>query len=318
VAKYEWLAGSSAPKDRPVFLLAAHFELADGTIEGIPDGRLVKSGWGRRGATQIIGPDRKALPARLYIRWFDLLEKQGYLGLVDVPTAQINTLMDSGLEMPDGKVPVDVLVAGAAPGGDIGLWVRARRVHHLLAMFKAHPVETLVSDMASDPSMSLDGFVEMLLRAGYPTGLQTNGRDPSSENGLWAQHAQRFSLTPLVTGEFEGDLLWMEFANGEVDWFDISGEREVRSSVVADGLALPTSAEFTWSGPTGAKFAGQVKFDISELRDALLKLQSESDGTPIILEFEPAEGTQSVDVYLRAGELFYRTTKTKSRILSVK
>ncbi len=314
VGKYEWLASENAPKDYPVYLLTSYLVLKDGAIEGLPSDRFVDHGWGERGSIQAIGDPFKAPPETLDILWFDLIERQGYGGEVALDSDRIEDLLRGGFRNPDGGKPLraELVLVGTAPGGDLGVWVAGGRVTHLVSMHQLPRADIPLADMSNDPDDTVATFSDRYLEPQFPDD-QPAGRNPPPA-GQWREYAKRVAYRPLVTGEFKGDILWISFLNGETDWFDLTSAREHLSSVTAPDLALPTKASFTWSGPTGRKFVGLVEFDPDEVTAAFKSLSNKTGVRPLIIEFEPVESTLTVDVFLRAGDMFYKFERTRSVI----
>ena len=317
VNKYEWLASENAPKAYPVYLLASYFVLKDGEIEGIPSDRVVNHGWGERGSIQVIGDPFKAPPQLLDIRWYDLIAQQGYGGEIAVDSDAIEDRMRAGLRNEDGGEAhrVEAVLVGMAPGGDLGLWVTGGRVTHLVSMHRLPMIEIPITDMSNDPADTHATFANRYLDLLLPEKAAGADRSPPPA-GQWQAFAERTDYRPIVTGEFKGDLLWITFRNGETDWFDLSGARARPSSVDAKGLALPVKADFTWSGPTGRKFVGLVEFDPAEVEQAFTTLAKRTEARPLVIEFEPVESTLTVDVFLRAGNQFYKFAKTKTVVFA--
>jgi len=310
---YEWYASETAPKQYPAYLLTSFLELKDGAIEGLPSDRVTNGGWGDLGSIQIIGDERKAAPRSLNIRWFDLVAREGYGGKIPLDSDTIEDRLRAGLRNENGGEAhrVEAVLFGMAPRGELAVWVSGGRVTHLVGMHRVPPAEIPLADMSNDPADTVETFADSYLDLLLPEKAAGANRTPPPE-GQWRAYAQRSDYRPLVTGEFEGDLLWMTFLNGETDWFDLTGQRDKPSSVEAPGLALPVKADFTWTGPTGRKFVGIVEFDPVEVQQAFAKLSANTDARPMVIEFEPVESTLKVDVFLRAGTQFYKFERSKS------
>ncbi|MFM6932589.1 MAG: DUF2931 family protein [Novosphingobium sp.] len=310
-----WLATETAPKDYPAYVVNALFVLQGGGVEGIPDDRFTNGGWGSTGALQVIGDNEKAFPTELRAEWFDLASRKGYKGVFPLPAEQLAGMMRQKYEQPDGeKASVDYLRVGFAPGGDVAVWVSARRVNHLVGMYKAAPAQIAVSAMSNDPADTLDQFVDKMLAAALPgERLQAVMAKPVPE-GRWLQLDRRFPWQANVIGQFNGDVLWVDYANGEADWFDLSGKRPVKGSSAADLRTIPDALELSWSGPTGRRFFANVQFDQDEAVRAFGQMAAENPGAPMRLDIEPQDQGRQVGVYLRAGDSFYRFTKAKSGI----
>lgn len=310
-----WLATETAPKDYPAYVVNALFVLQGGAVEGIPDDRFTNGGWGSTGALQLIGSDEKAFPTELRAEWFDLVSRKGYKGAVPLPADLLAGMMRQRYEQPDGeKAEADFLRVGFAPGGDLALWVSARRVNHLVGMYKAQPAQIAVSAMSNDPADTLDQFVDKMLVAALPGEKLQEVRAKPVPEGRWLQLDQRFPWQTNVIGQFNGDVLWVDYANGEADWFDLSGKRQLKGSSVTDQRAVPEALEFYWSGPTGRRFFANVQFDQDEAVRAFGQMAAESRGVPMRLEVEPQDRGRQVGVYLRSGDSFYRFTKARSGI----
>lgn len=310
-----WLATDSAPRDYPAYVVDALFVLEDGTIEGIPDDRLTNTGWGQPGSIQIIGDDEKAVPTQLHVKWFDLVSRKGFSGRIPMQADHMGSVLRQTVPQPNGtKTAVDYLRVGFAPGGDVAVWVSSQRVNHMVGMFKAAPTQISLSEMSKDPALTEDQFIRKMLDAALPAGKAQSIVARTVPEGKWLQLDRRFNWQASVIGQFAGDLLWVEYANGEVDWFDLSGKREIATSASASARAIPDVLEFGWSGPTGRKFRARVEFDQEELIAAFDRLSAHSPDAHLILEAEPQDQGREVGVYLRAGQAFYRFTKVRSGI----
>lgn len=311
----DWLATDSAPKDYPAYVVDAIFALEDGSVEGVPDDRLSNAGWGEPGSVQIIGDDEKAAPRQLNVKWYDLVSRKGYAGAFPLQADRMDSVLRQRFPQPDGnRTAADYLRVGFAPGGDVAVWVSSQRVNHLVGMFKAAPAQIELSEMSHDPALSLDQFVHRMLDAALPDGKAQQIVAAPVPEGLWHHLDKRYTWQVSVIGQFTGDLLWVEYANGEADWFDLSGKREPRTSSMTEVRAIPELLEFGWSGPTGRKFQARVEFDQAEVMAAFERFAAESPGQPIVIEAEPQDQGREVGVYLRSGQKFYRFTKVRSGV----
>lgn len=96
----------------------------------------------------------------------------------------------------------------------------------------------------------------------------------------------------------------------------MSGERERTTSSSASNFALPHKADFTFEGPTGQAFAAEVALDPDEVRAAFERLAQEALGQRILVDFEPADLSMTVEVYLRAGDAFLRLEQVESQVFA--
>lgn len=310
-----WLATESAPRDYPAYVVDALFLLDNGTVEGIPDDRLTNTGWGQPGSIQIIGDDEKGVPTQLHVRWFDLVSRKGFSGKLPIQADYMGSVLRQTMPQPDGnRTAVDYLRVGFAPGGDVAVWVSSQRVNHMIGMFKAAPTQIPLADMSKNPALSEDQFIRKMLDAALPDGKAQEIAARPVPEGKWLALDRRFNWQTAVIGEFAGDVLWVEYANGEVDWFDLSGKREPATSSSTAAKAIPDVMEFGWSGPTGKKFRARIEFDQEEVMAAFVRLSEQSPDTPMVVEAEPQDQGREVGVYLRAGQAFYRFTNVRSGI----
>lgn len=123
--RFEWLAGTSAPKGCPMSLVSGEFHLADGNSLHIsPESRL-NSGWGAHLAVDVVGDELKPVPQELEVLFYSYLEDRFYHGAFPLPRDSITRLFREGYRStrdPSGRTTYKFLVAGVAPGGAVAVW----------------------------------------------------------------------------------------------------------------------------------------------------------------------------------------------------
>jgi|GEM_PF-6035178 len=315
---FDWLATGTAPKSHPVYILTSYFELIDGDLQTIPSDSVLMGKWGEAGSLQLIGADRKPAPKALQIRWFDLRSLKGYGGRLELDSAAMEARMEQGFrdEETDGIYPFKYLVVGVAPGGELALWGSGKSVTHLISMHALPEVPIPLSEMANDPAATYESFAETYFALHHPED-QLLVRDPATAvmpPNHWATLSKRYPYKITVVGEFAGDVLDMNFVNGEREWFDLSSKRKFSTSSLRADLPKPLSGILNWSGPTGVKFYATLRFDQSELAAAFEDLKLKSLTEPAVLELRPDESTLKVLVTLKVGDQVRSLEKVQSGI----
>lgn len=312
---FEWVATNSAPREYPAFVIAGLVSLSDGNIARMPDGRLVNGGWGKVTAVKIIGDDLKAPPVQLDIAWYGFIEDKFYQGQFTLPTAQIVAKFNSGITDPDGnRQNYNRLTVGVAPGGDVSLWVGAERIVHQIAAFRASETTRFsVADMSNTPGQTLPQFQDMMLEGALSSEEREKVHAVAPPIGQWGRWNRRFAWTHRIEGIVGGDLLWITAANGEVDWFDLSGARNPSTSAKG-AMAFPSEIELTWRH-AGRDFVAQAWLDPQETERAFATLADLVGQAQISLVIEAADEANALELLLQADQHIYRFAKARSQIL---
>lgn len=316
VIAFEWLPSESAPRLTPMHLLRGDLELTDGSTSYVPDKRLVSNGWGEIGSTHLVGPARKALPRAVALTWFSLLEDRFYAGRFTLPVDRIATLMDQGAALPPprGRQPYDRIVFGMAPGGHVSVWVSTGEVVTEVARFVAGPAEVPWSEFLDNPDVSRAQYIRENLEAVLkPEGLKHVSSRPDLLT-MWSDAGRRLPWRPQLAGtSAQGAIVWVKGLNGERNWIDLA-DPAAGGIPPQEPLSMPDKLLLNWQAAAGQRLSADIAFDSAEVLAAFKKLSAADRPGAMTLMLEPSPTGDTVDVFLRRGELAYRFKNTKVEV----
>lgn len=310
--KFDWIVSESAPREYPMFVISGLATLADGKVALIPDRRMVNNGWGELGSVQLYDEEFRAVPKKLDLAWYSLIEDAYYKASIDLPEDAIRAAFNTKVVMPGGEqVEFNRVMFGMAPGGDVAIWVGADRVVREIGMYRAATASFELSDMANDPDQTKQQFVGELLAAALKPDELQRVRSRAVPAGRWREYDTRFNWAPQNS---KGDVLWLTTLNGETNWLDLTGKRKPGTS--ANGqLAAPYKIEMTWKTPAGEGRLGEISFDPEETAQAFRAMaQRGGNGGAMQLILDPAETLANVEILLRKGDEVYRFSKAKVEV----
>ena len=316
---FEWLPTESAPTDYLMFIVKGDLFFADGTSLYIPDRRQVHNGWGLRGSTHDVGDTLKPLPTRLQLAWFSFVEDRFYGGRFDLPTNRLQELFSKGTASPDGnqRLPYDRIIIGMAPGGDVSVWVGARRIVKEVATFRAQPAELPWTSVLDNPTVTRAEYIALSLQDALSPEVLKRVQSTPVPVGRWAQFAHRFPWVPRLQPGVVGHDLWIKGLNAEVEWLDLTGTRKDVDAPPPDRGA-PRELSLYWRTARGLNLSADITFDENESMAAFAKLASVRSTDPMTLLLEPADTATTVDVLLQRGKIVYRFEHLTVKIYSVR
>jgi hypothetical protein len=312
---YEWYPTPCTPRDFPVYFSRGRLVLADGTRLYIPDERTLDNGWGALGGTHIVGQNKKPLPVQCELTWYSLLEDKSYQARFDLPIDRLSVLFGRGAASPDGpeRWNFDTLHFGMAPGGDVSVWARARRSVVEVARYRAHPIDIPWTQVIGTADYPKEDYINDTLSAKLaPERLQAIRSAPLPLDRWGSAYAKRYSWSLAFAGFGKGNQVWLRGFNGEAEWVDLSGRKDVDPPPTDRGV--PREVEVYWTAPSGASLNGVVTLNEEEALAAFGKLGNPALPSTMVLVVEPSDTGEVVDLRLERGRFVYRFEKSQAKI----
>ncbi|MFH6991055.1 DUF2931 family protein [Flavobacterium sp. FlaQc-48] len=94
--KFGWLATTGAGEEYPMEIVSGSFIASDSSLQWIPSGEILKSGWGNGNGVWVVGEELKKVPERMEITWFSYAENKFFTELLQ-SSIQENRYQDSFL-----------------------------------------------------------------------------------------------------------------------------------------------------------------------------------------------------------------------------
>jgi hypothetical protein len=251
----------------------------------------------------------------LELSWFSCTEDRFYAGKFGLPMNKILELFRAGTASPEAKerLPFDRIIVGMAPGGDVSVWVGARRIVKEIATFRAQSVDLPWSTVLDNQNITRPQYIELALREALSPEALKRVRAAPVPLGRWSLFAKRFPWTPRVRPGSTGRDLWIHGLNGEVEWVDLSGKRkDVDPPPSARGA--PKELSLYWQDSAGSNLSADITFDEDESMAAFNKLSGGESSEALTLELAPADVATKVDVFLLRGKEHFRFERTQVKI----
>lgn len=273
-ARYPYLVTESAPEGYPIEVVDGWVLDARGeTITYVPSSTRGR-GWGDVGSIHVVGAARKPVPAAVELTWFSYSEDRFYTGTFALPEARLRAAFHRGTPDPDAprrRLPLDGLIVGMAPGGNVSAWTWSRRVVEEVGTYRASPTEVPWVAIGGEASLSRAAYISMVLAEAPKIDDARAHRQPM---GGWDEAARRWEWAPEVKVEGCPEVLWVRMLNGERTWFDLSGSHPDEAPVVAP-RALPLDWTLRWRTPAGDRLQQQITLSTADTRAAVDALSSE-------------------------------------------
>ncbi|HEU0044502.1 DUF2931 family protein [Sphingomonas sp.] len=312
---YDWLPSESAPKEAPIYFVRGDLVLAGGGTTYVPDTRIVSNGWGQIGSTHVVGEDKKPLPTNVSLTWLSLLENRFYAGQFALPLDRLTVLFDRGtpLPAPRQRAAYGRVVFGMAPGGNVSVWATAGEVVTEVATFKASPTEVPFSQVTDNPEVTRESFIRENLEFAIKDDAARSAAAQPERLAAWGDYPRRLAWTAqLAGGSPQGAVLWFSGVNGERDWFDLADPQR-GGEPLPPNLPVPASLRLNWRSAQGM-LSADIALDPVESVAAFKKLAAADRPGAMTLMVEPSPTGDTVDVFLRRGELAYRFKNTKVQV----
>lgn len=310
--RFEWTSTNSAPEAYPVELVRADLILADDTDYYVPDKRVIHHGWGRPGATHIVGEAEKPLPINLKATWFSYVENTFYE--IDTPLPQdiLLELANKGIESPQRgtKHAFDRLVFGFGPEGEGAVWFSAHSNMIDVFRFKGRQAQVEWTDLIDNPDIPRAAFIDMILEEALGQQGAETARVNGYQTGSWPRRQQRWDWTLKVSGASEISLLKFSSLNGEVfHFFD-----DLEPNVPRAPFGAPTEVLLHWAGPGGQRRSATLRFAASETLQAFEELAATGDA--LTLHVELSKNANAVAVTLETPDVIYEFEQLHAEIFS--
>lgn len=135
--KFDWEIGLSAPKyysSSP----SVRFFYNNKIIHSASSNIGIQPGWGETSGGYASGSEPDEVPDSLHVEWLCGTDGYHYEGNFKLPREKMLQLFQNPVTDIDGTVrPYSLIIVGAAPGGNITVWMRAISVLTEIAKFKA-------------------------------------------------------------------------------------------------------------------------------------------------------------------------------------
>ena len=306
--RYEWTATNSAPAAYPVELVRADLELADGGTYYVPDRRVINHGWGKAGATHIVGDALKALPKRLDAVWFSYVENAFYAIKTELPVAAMDAFFKTGIDspLPGENHAFDRIIFGFGPEGEGAVWLSAHTNTVDVFHFKGRKVDFNWRDMVDNPDISRQDFIAIILQE----SLGAAGSAATYAPGAWPRRQQRWKWSVEVNSAAKINLLQVHFFNGEalhvLPDIGFNAKREI--------YAAPHRILLHWTGEGGKKRSGRITFDADETLTAFAKLAATGEALSLIIDI--SENSNALAVELASKSLILSFEKVALEVYS--
>ncbi|MEM1149135.1 MAG: DUF2931 family protein [Pseudomonadota bacterium] len=301
MTKFDWVATNSAPEAYPIHLISAELSLADGEGTYIPDRRVVDHGWGRPGATHIVGDEEKALPTVLSAVWFSYLEDTFYSVEVPLPTDVIASLVADGIDSPQRGTShaYDRFVFGFGPEGEGALWMSAHTNMIDVFRFRGQKADLPWTLVIDNPDIARPDLIRLVLEEALGAEAAQEALRKGFAPGSFARLQQRFDWSLDVSGAKVVSLFKYASLNGEVfHFFD-----DFSPNVERPANGAPREIQLQWTGLAGQGRSATLLFDADEAIGAFEALAAE--GVPMRLHVELSESANAVAVTLEAGDKIF-------------
>jgi len=287
MTQFKWQATESGPRYYPMEIIAGSLKYHDGSGSTyIPDGVVLKHGWGRGVSSHVLGDGKRKdpLPNRLTISFFSYTEDQFYKGDFELPYEKILALFQAGSYSPSkGEwITYDSIIVGVSPGGGVAVWLWG--IEKITEVFfgQAEKTEGNWKRFTNDADESREEFVQSNVEESLKTperieALRKNGVPLA----LWKNYRIRYHWQPLFTGMTLRDprLQSIKYFNGEQDYLDYPLGEEA----AALSRAVPKEIGVYWKNPKGRNQQFDFTFDDEEIMAVFKKLGKHQ--LPITLEF---------------------------------
>ncbi|MFD0864183.1 DUF2931 family protein [Sungkyunkwania multivorans] len=305
--KFEWRPSVSAPKIYPIQIHKGFLYGPDGNAIQIPRGRIVKNGWGKTGASFVIGEDIKPVPNRLEVTWLSLSENQFYAGSFELPAERmVQNFETTFIDQRDKEDAYNSIVIGLAPGGMVSVWMRGPSKSIEVANFKAAVTDIPMEEFNPLGTQNREEYVQNRLNSldeKYQTDLEEKGVDIDKWDAARAQFSWKLNFSPIAGGELATVLA--EGLNGE-HFFVRSDNRILEAN---EDLFVPAYLKISWYDTSKNKYGAKIYLDEEETLKAFWSLSKEAKMLELIIEVDRYHS--NINIYLQGDDA--RTSLQKAR-----
>ncbi|WP_108868969.1 DUF2931 family protein [Aquimarina aquimarini] len=269
--KYEWRPSACAPKFSPVQIHKGSFIYENEESIYIPSGHTLDQGWGKLGATHIVGDDSKPIPVKLEITWLSYLEKKFYKGSFDLPSKKIETLFAEGyMDRLGQKKTYSRINVGLAPGGIVVVWLMGNGWSTEVDRFVASETEVTIQEFAPSAMMTIEEFIDDTLEEDFDEETKSKMNPEQIPYGIWDTYRKKYNWKPVVMYQEPDDLkeILIDFVNGES--LNTIGDNPVlgqnKEWPIADYFRLK------WKDKNNNDYGAKIFFDYRETQEAFEKV----------------------------------------------
>lgn len=296
VETYEWLAGASAPRGCPTWLISGEFDFPNhGGSVPLPPASSLHGGWGQQLAADLVGDDQQPIPDRVELLFYSYLEDKFYHGNFPLPRDSISRLFGAG------HGTFDALVTGVAPGGAVAVWA-AGRDRQVEVFFGQAELVDLDWHRALELPATVDRHT--LVARALAEAARTDSLVPQMMAhvpvGRWASYRTRYAWHPTFDGlAAPARLDALAYLNGERDRPTLPFAADARAGQPAAGHPAPEYLAFTDRG-TGRSYT--LRFDGEETRAAFSRAAAGGHPIELVIAAPPtASGGTGVTVTVRGA-----------------
>ncbi|MEO9052223.1 MAG: DUF2931 family protein [Ginsengibacter sp.] len=309
---YNWIPTTCSPDRHPIKVLAGDFEFLNEPKVLIPCSNICNNGWGEIGLVNLTENDFHAIPYRIDITWFSLVENKFYKGDFVLPEQKIRQLFSEGFKNPanDENTTYEFIIAGMAPNGLVAVWAAGHGIVTELCFFQAGETNIEWGKLNDNPSDTRQAYVERKLKLALKDEDILLLKENAELNREWHKYHIRYHWTPICLGNIEPVNLWLFSSNGECEFIRFNTNTPKHSQLRSGMRKLI----FRWRGVSGKRFVSYIYFDLQEVMAIFQKLYSYDAEATYQLQIEFNSVSNLVELFLASNTFFYEFVKCNAKI----
>jgi hypothetical protein len=294
--KYDWIPTECAPAEYPVEIYSGGFFYGSNNNIDMPNGSIVKNGWGETGSIRIGGDDRKEAPDLLKLSWISFAENRSYSGSFKLNKHLIDSLFGKGFETDygTGHDTYSTIKVGMAPGGVVVIWLEGGRFQVEVGRFQAKEV-TAFDWKERYPNMNgtFNDYRNRVL-----SKLPANVRKKITENkityGIWDKWRQRYLWNPVFIATYTLQKVEISYFNKErIDFYD----KQI-DNLAPRLSAVPNEIAVFWRDMKHQELVTTIDFDEQEAYQLFKQINDQKATLNLKLNLK----NSIVDIVLRTGD----------------
>ncbi|WP_452219807.1 DUF2931 family protein [Lacinutrix salivirga] len=310
--KYEWRPTANAPKYYPAEIISGNFYLEDNSSIYIPKGHTLMSGWGKTGATHVVGEDFKALPNSFDIKWVSYLEEKFYGGSFTLPIVEIKELFKEGYkDILGNQNTFSNIVLGLAPGGVIVIWLHGDKTVEI-GRFKAKEIKISKEEYIPNAILTVEEFVKRKKERRINEDIK-GAIDPDNiPFGKWDSYRTKYNWNPAFEHKNKGILtkIYINYFNGE-NLYTLANDKSLKNYSLK---AIPKDITMYWEDQNNDLFGGKILFEDNELQKAFNTLSESPEQTELQLLFQIDKYNGNMEIVLKNNTESIKLNKAITKI----
>ncbi|MEO8786631.1 MAG: DUF2931 family protein [Chitinophagaceae bacterium] len=300
---HEWYPTNSAPKLYPVEIIAGQLLLQDSSRVNFPIRTCLLNGWGKVGAIDLVGEERKAMPISLNVKWFEFRERKFYDGTFDLHQIPFDKIISDGFINPEnGEIAhYDFIIVGLAPGGGVSIWLEGKGISVEVGHFYAGTCEVDLKHYLGQ-YLNLEDYVRETLEGAFTNSEISRKLTPQEIQKWSVQFRELYEYRPIIVTTATEAVLDVKYFNGAKSY---DGHAMIIKPL--SKLALPLKWSFN-VGIGDAQRAYEITFDEQEIFAAAQKI-SDSNTQPFDIQVEVVTATHDISVFLKNKQQFIELKK---------